>query len=583
MRKLTPILLLAILVLALALPVRADSAATGLDVTAAVSTDGSVSVTVLLTAHLDLPDSDLAFPVPAGAKNVTLNGNGVKTSRSGDTQLVSLAGLTGDSGDFSVTIGYTLPSQVAYRSDGKAQLTLPLLSGFNLPIQSGTFRVSLPSAFTAKPVFSSGYYQTGIDGSLKISSAVGSVTATITGTLRDRETLTMTVEAPTELFPEVDPTAVHPEKIFSPMLMICAGLALLYYIFFLRFPLLFPERTADPPEGITAGELPTALTCRGADLTLMVLSWAQLGYILIYLEEDGRVTLHKRMGMGNERSSFEQKCFRRLFADRPMVNATGKSYAMLADQVARMGHYRGWVDRRSGRKDVLQFLGRLMGLAGGVLIGCGLVKNGIPAILMGVLFGILGMYSAGKIQEAGILLLRPNRRLALETLGYCAAILILGLIAGQTGTAVLLVLGELLLGAGGAFGGRRTQSGKQAAAQALGLRKYLKTINRGELQRLSRRNPNFFFDLYPYAIALGVDRAFARQFGAMRLPGCPYLTTGMDGHMTAGEWGRWISETAEDMDRRKESLKSGRLRAALNALTAPAEPRRKPKGKQKSR
>ena len=46
MRKLTPILLLAILVLALALPVRADSAATGLDVTAAVSTDGSVTVTV---------------------------------------------------------------------------------------------------------------------------------------------------------------------------------------------------------------------------------------------------------------------------------------------------------------------------------------------------------------------------------------------------------------------------------------------------------------------------------------------------------------------------------------------------------
>lgn len=583
MRKLPPILLLAILVLALALPVRADSAATGLDVTAAVSTDGSVSVTVLLTAHLDLPDSDLAFPVPAGAKNVTLNGNSVKASHSGDTQLVSLAGLTGDSGDFSVTIGYTLPSQVAYRSDGKAQLTLPLLSGFHLPIQSGTFRVSLPSAFTAKPVFSSGYYQTGIDGSLKISSAVGSVTATITGTLRDRETLTMTVEAPTELYPEVDPTAVHPEKIFSPMLLICAGLALLYYIFFLRFPLLFPETTADPPEGITAGELPTALTCRGADLTLMVLSWAQLGYILIYLEEDGRVTLHKRMGMGNERSSFEQKCFRRLFADRTMVNATGKNYAMLADQVSRMGHYRGWVDRRSGRKDVVQFLGRLMGLAGGVLIGCGLVKHGVPAILTGILFGILGMWSAGKIQVAGILLLRPNRRLALETLGHCAVWVLLGLPSGQLSTAVLLVLGELLLGTGAAFGGRRTRSGKMAAAQALGLRKYLKTINRGELQRLSRRNPNFFFDLYPYAIALGVDRAFARQFGAMRLPGCPYLTTGMDGHMTAGEWGRWISETAEDMDRRKERLKSGRLRAALNALTAPAEPRRKPKDRRKRR
>ena len=39
--------------------------------------------------------------------------------------------------------------------------------------------------------------------------------------------------------------------------------------------------------------------------------------------------------------------------------------------------------------------------------------------------------------------------------------------------------------------------------------------------------------------------------------------------------------TAEDMDRRKERLKNGRLRAALNALTAPAEPRRKPKDRRK--
>ena len=69
----------------------------------------------------------------------------------------------------------------------------------------------------------------------------------------------------------------------------------------------------------------------------------------------------------------------------------------------------------------------------------------------------------------------------------------------------------------------------------------------------------------------------------MRLPGCPYLTTGMDGHMTAGEWGRWISETAEDMDRRKESLKSGRLRAALNALTAPCGTQKKAQRQTKRR
>ena len=46
------------------------------------------------------------------------------------------------------------------------------------------------------------------------------------------------------------------------------------------------------------------LTFTGADLTMMVFSWAQLGYLVIHLDDNGRVMLHKRMDMGNERSSF---------------------------------------------------------------------------------------------------------------------------------------------------------------------------------------------------------------------------------------------------------------------------------------
>ena len=88
------------------------------------------------------------------------------------------------------------------------------------------------------------------------------------------------------------------------------------------------------------------------------------------------------MGMGNERSSFEQKCFRAAVCRPPHGQRHGKSYAMLADRCP-IESIAGLVDRRPAGR-TLQFLGRLMGLAGGVLIGCGLVKNGIPAILMGV-------------------------------------------------------------------------------------------------------------------------------------------------------------------------------------------------------
>ena len=103
---------------------------------------------------------------------------------------------------------------MAYRSDGKAQLTLPLLSGFNLPIQSGTFPGEPARPYRQAGVFQA--IQTGIDGSPKISSAVGSVTATVTGTLRDREILDHDRGGPLRnLFPEVDPWRSIREN-FSP-------------------------------------------------------------------------------------------------------------------------------------------------------------------------------------------------------------------------------------------------------------------------------------------------------------------------------------------------------------------------------
>ena len=68
---------------------------------------------------------------------------------------------------------------------------------------------------------------------------------------------------------------------------------------------LWRIRCTAAPAGLTAGELGSRLVHKGADLTMMVLSWAQLGYLLITMDESGRVFLHKRMEMGNERSAFD--------------------------------------------------------------------------------------------------------------------------------------------------------------------------------------------------------------------------------------------------------------------------------------
>ena len=55
-------------------------------------------------------------------------------------------------------------------------------------------------------------------------------------------------------------------------------------------------------------------------------------------------------------------------------------------------------------------------------------------------------------------------------------------------------------------------------------------------------------------MALSVDKAFARQFGGTQLPGCTWLTTGMDGHMTAMEWNQLLREAVAALDERQQKL-----------------------------
>ena len=119
-------------------------------------------------------------------------------------------------------------------------------------------------------------------------------------------------------------------------MLVCAAVALRYWIIFLRcYPLLRQSRKT-PPEGLNAGELGVRLTLAGVDLTAMVFSWAQLGYLEIQLDDRGRVWFHKKTDMGNERSAFEVKTFQALFNRRDFAEGTGRRYAELAAHVRRL-------------------------------------------------------------------------------------------------------------------------------------------------------------------------------------------------------------------------------------------------------
>ena len=106
-------------------------------------------------------------------------------------------------------------------------------------------------------------------------------------------------------------------------------------------------------------------------------------------------------------------------------------------------------------------------------------------------------------------------------------------LAGLTRSDLLIALGGGVVGdlAGfaAAIGGRRSELGKRSLSQLRGLRRYMLRLSAGDLQRICQNNPDYFHDLAPYALAMGVLRPFARNFGSRKLDSCPYILANVSG------------------------------------------------------
>jgi hypothetical protein len=118
---------------------------------------------------------------------------------------------------------------------------------------------------------------------------------------------------------------------------------------------------------------------------------------------------------------------------------------------------------------------------------------------------------------------------------------------------------QLLCGLASAYGGRRTVLGRQTVSQFLGFRKYLKRLSPKEAQRISRFDPDYFFTMAPYALAMGVQKPFAASFKAKKMHACSYLTTGMDGHLNATQWIQLMERAMNSLNNRQKQLPFERL------------------------
>ena len=567
------VLLCCVMIGVVCMPAKADSYATLVETYCTLNTDGDCLVNMTVTLHLDNSGGDMSFPLPANAADISMNGNSPKVTKTADASYVDISKFTeGLVGDFTLRFDYTIPKAVkvkvlpegASASEKKAfeevfaktplQLDLPLLCGFAYPVDNLQFVVSLPSNVETKPSFTSVYRQTGIASELNCVVKSNIVSGSSTKPLNDHEGITMTMDLTKEMFPGVSTYRRTGNPELMPMLIL-AGVALLYWLIFLRTLPLIRNRHVTAPEGLTAGELGCRLTLSGGDLTMMVMSWAQLGYIAIHLEKRGRILLQKRMDMGNERSLFEVRVFQMLFGKNRMVDATGGQYAKLCLKVARMiPGEKTMYSASSGNIKLFRALCCGSHIFAGINVGMNMSSIMAIQILLAVIFAVLAAITGWFIQEAAY---RTHIRGKLPMYVAGAVIVlwvVLGILAGQVWIPLGSAVVQLLLGYFAAYGGRRSELGRASAAQILGLRAYMKGIGKEEISRLCNADPDYFFNMVPYALAMGITHPFAKCFAGRKLAPCPYLMCGIQNRRTAAEWAAILTDTADRMDARQRRM-----------------------------
>ena len=145
------------MILLLSLPVSALNSITSAKNQTVVNTNGSCEVSLALTIKLDTLPAGLVFPVPGDATDITVSGVSVSAPYSGGVRKIDLSGFIVSAGTHSFVIRYQLPDAVSLEKE-VLTLKLPLLCGFEFPVESFSFVITLPDQVPSRPSFTSTYY-----------------------------------------------------------------------------------------------------------------------------------------------------------------------------------------------------------------------------------------------------------------------------------------------------------------------------------------------------------------------------------------------------------------------------------------
>lgn len=456
---------------------------------------------------------------------------------------------------------------------------------WQIPIHKTVFSVEMPESFDASKVnFTSGYFGNTDTTEVQYEIIGNKIVGSLDQTLNPGEALTIALPLPEGYYTEVIPDGQQIDnfaKTFYISFPLLIALAVWIMFKWGKDKQMFPTVEFYPPEGLTPLEIGYIYDGQVDvyDITSMLIYWADRGYLRIIEEEEEtglifkkmktRITLEKIMDLPLEAKSFERIYFNDLFDTygydgRVEIDSLKEKFYQTVSKVKSELHksFKGRsIFSHTGTLAML-----LIGLIGIVL----LCFSFLPA------FNALGPYSTGftflfgaiaSVLLSSMVILSSNMfklsktRLPSEK----AKMIVSSVVSGGIG---LVIIGGVLLvtdvGVMSWIGAllailcfymaphaeKRSDLGIGWLAHLIGLKSFIENAEKPRIKMLVDENPNYFFNILPYAMVLGVTDQWAKQFEDITLENPQWYSSGQSGRMfSAAYFATHMNESTRDIGR----------------------------------
>lgn len=437
------------------------------------------------------------------------------------------------------TISYTVKTKDLDLSNHAQALYWNLIDNFDTTISNFSYRIEMPKSFDAKNVFTyAGKYGQGDDDVLTHEVSGNVISGELTRPLRNYEGTTIRVNLPDDYF-------VYPETKDYSMFALGTGIIILIVsiLLFIKFGkdddvIVTVEFKA--PDGLDSASVGYVIdnSVENRDILSLIIDWANRGFLLIHDEKSGfRLEKLKEMDQDNSHG-YERVFFNAIFATGNIVEESDLKNTKVSEALANAKHMLKNSFYRNPKKRV--YSSASLGLQ---------ILMVFLIIIPTTVLSVSSAYAKFEIMSIAIPYAIPSIALIFTCFPWVILMqkrYVMKKITFYTSTVVLLFLNGVVVALSTfvqyislgiqlyivltiaiitfllillmIFMDKRTKQGSRWLGQILGLKEFIISCEKDQIELLANENPTAFFDVLPYAYVLGISDIWVKKFEHIIIP-----------------------------------------------------------------